>query len=274
MAMSMNLIRRILLHIWYYLRARYRYGHGIHPPFAFEFTSRVIFGRDTVDYEDIEKLRMSLLASRDPVQLVDPGAGSGGRKRFEDKGRFTKITGRLVKKTSVGARKGKLLARIAEHLAFPVIIELGTGAGFSSIYMARAARSSLVLSCEGSSGIAELARKNIQRTGTGNIRVWNRKFRDWLPGILEEHRGELLVFIDGDHRGSRMLEYCRMIMDGAGSKRVIILDDIHWSVDMYRAWMELVRNKGVSLSFELRNTGIIFMGYPVQKEHYIIRYYV
>ena len=86
------------------------------------------------------------------------------------------------------------------------------------------------------------------------------------------HREELLVFLDGDHRGERMLEYAGMILDSGDSKKVLVLDDIHWSKDMYRAWSRLVKRDEISLSIEMYNTGIVFIHFAVQKEHFKVNF--
>ena len=50
------------------------------------------------------------------------------------------------------------------------------------------------------------------------------------------------------------------------------MDDIHWSIDMYRAWRTIIKGMEVSLSLELFNTGVVFIGYNIQKNHYIINF--
>jgi hypothetical protein len=138
--------------------------------------------------------------------------------------------------------------------------------------MALGSPSSKILSCEGSEAIANLARRNADLVGTRNVSISTGRFVDWLPGALEQSGEELMVFLDGDHRGGRLLEYCRMIMEIGPAKILLVLDDIHWSADMYRAWKTLLAWNEISLSLELYNTGLAFLGYDIQRENYIVRF--
>jgi predicted O-methyltransferase YrrM len=259
---------RIILGIRFWLKAKHRHGRGIHPPFAYEFISRVVFGKPVSGLEGIEDLRRTLLGNRDTIRVTDHGTGS---VRGLDKERSIRD---LVKHTTVSAKKGQLLARIARYMGRPLILELGTGTGLSCLYMGMSNPQARILTCEGSTAIASLAINNIRDLEVSNIEVYNDVFLEWLPEVLTRVKEDLLVFIDGDHRGDRLMKYCSMIMDPGFSKAVLVLDDIHWSADMNRAWRTLINKEEVKLSLELYNTGILFLGYEIQKDHFIVSFYV
>ncbi len=260
------MLRQIKLYIGHRLKAGHRKGSRVHPPFAFKFISEVIFGDKISGLDGIEDLRKSLSGNEELLEISDHGAGSRlatGEKRSVQK---------LVKQTAVSRRKGELLARISAFLDFPVILELGTGTGISSLYLAMGSPRSTLFSCEGSPAIGELAKRNVNELGNKNINISVDTFMSWLPGILRQQGDDLLVFLDGDHRGEKLLRYCDMIMASKQQKTVLVLDDIHWSEDMYHAWRTLIDREGISLSLELFNLGIIFLGFKVQKEHFNIRF--
>ena len=48
------------------------------------------------------------------------------------------------------------------------------------------------------------------------------------------------------------------------------MDDIHWSRGMYRAWSRIIKRPEISLSIELFNTGIVFVGEKIQKDHFAV----
>lgn len=260
------LVEKIFLYIQHRIRAGHRKGRGIHPPFAYKFINGVIFGEDIEGLDKIEILRKSLLANREYISVSDKGAGS------KYSSRENRRIADLVKHTAINSGKGQLLARIVAGTGISRIIELGTGTGFSSSYMGMACPTTSILTCEGSPEIAALAEENIRKLGIENIEVHSDEFRSWLPVVLSHSPGELLVFLDGDHRGERMQEYCDMIIGSGNSKKIIVLDDIHWSTDMYRAWNKLIERDEISLSLQLYNTGIIFTGYRVQRDHFIINF--
>lgn len=261
------LIDQIILSVRFRARARHRQGRGVHPPFAYEFIREVVFGKDLPGLEGIENLRRTLRGNRGTLKVLDLGAGSR-----QGPGELRSIR-KLVKYTAVNAKKGRLLARIARHLQFPLMIELGTGTGISSLYLGLSCPQARVLSCEGSPAIAALARQNIRQMQVSNIEVHDAVFLEWLPRVLSQSAGELFVFLDGDHRGERMLQYCDMIIDSCLSGAVIVLDDIHWSGDMNLAWKTLLKRSEISLSLELYNTGIVFCGYDIQKGHFLVNFY-
>ena len=42
------------------------------------------------------------------------------------------------------------------------------------------------------------------------------------------------------------------------NKSIIVLDDIHWSKEMYKAWKEIKNNKNVKCSIDAFYFGILF----------------
>ncbi len=260
------LIEAFILAVRFRLRAGHRRGRGVHPPFAYVFIRDVVFGDRIPDLERIEELRQSLLAERKVLHVEDPGAGS---RRFAGGNRSIR---RLVRHTAVDEKKGQLLARIVRYLGVPVILELGTGTGISTLYLALACPRSKVLTCEGSPSVAALARENLRRMEAGNVEVVVKKFGEWLPGALNHSLPETFIYIDGDHREERLLEYMDTILVRGPDKAVVVLDDIHWSADMYRTWRTLAGRNEISLSLELYNTGILFVGYDIQKGYFAVNF--
>jgi len=260
------LFDQIFLFLGFRIRARHRLGRAVHPPFAYAFIREVVFGRGPAGLERIEDLRKSMLRNRNKIDVSDLGAGS---KRL---GPERRSLCRLVKHTAVSRKKGQLLARMVRYFQFPLIIELGTGTGISGLYLAMSNPGSRVLSCEGSAAIADLARSNFRKLNVTNVNVHQGAFLQWLPGVLKNPPENLLLFLDGDHRGERLYEYFSIIVESGCTKSVIVLDDIHWSGDMYRAWKKILERREISMSLEIHNTGIIFLGYTIQKDHFVINF--
>jgi predicted O-methyltransferase YrrM len=255
-----------MLYLNYRLRARHRYGRGIHPPFAYRIVSRVIYGKgpDLPRLAEIEAYRHELLGITGTIPVEDHGAGSrrGGNseRRICD----------LVRHTAVSPRQGRLLARLADHLRPASTIELGTGAGMGSLYLALANPEVCVQTCEGSPAVARLAEKGFARLGVGNIVVHRGLFADLLPGLLRQAGPPLLIFIDGDHREERLISYVSAMLASNKQQLSIVMDDIHWSRGMYRAWKSIISRPEISLSIELFNTGIVFAGDEIQKDHFVV----
>ena len=100
---------------------------------------------------------------------------------------------------AVAPNQGKLLYLFARLLGAKRILEIGTLAGYSTIWLARGlARGGKVITLEADEKHAELARDNFRRAKlTRSIELRVGKALDSLPGIPKSPRFDL-VFIDAD----------------------------------------------------------------------------
>ncbi len=255
-----------MLYLNYRLRARHMSGRGIHPSFAYEMVSRVIHGKgpDASGLAIIEKYRRDLLKNASTLPVEDHGPGS------RRSGGFERRICDLVRYTSVSPKRGRLLARLVDYLRPATVIELGTGPGIGSLYLALHNPGGLILTCEGSPAIAMLAGEGFESLGVKNIELHTGLFNDVLPGFLRRTDADLFVFIDGDHREESLVSYVSQILAARKQDLVIAMDDIHWSRGMYRAWKRIIKRPEISLSLELFNMGIVFIGKKIQKDHFVV----
>ena len=255
-----------MLYLTYRLRARHRYGRGIHPPFAYGIVNGVIHGDgpDLPGLSAIEDYRRELLKRTGTIRVEDYGAGS--RLGWWDERRICD----LVKHTAVSSKRGRLLARLVEYMGPDTMIELGTGTGISSLYLAMTNPGGKLHTCEGSPSVAGLAEEGFARLGVDNIEVHRGRFSDLLPGLLEQLGSSFFVFIDGDHREANLISYVTQLLAAGSEDLVMVLDDIHWSGGMHRAWKNIINRPEVSLSIELFNAGIVFVRKLIQKDHFVV----
>src|SRR5215510_12948553 len=102
---------------------------------------------------------------------------------------------------SVSANQGKFLQVLAQSCGAKRILEIGTLAGYSTIWMARALpKDGKLISLEFDPNHARVAKNNIERAGLGNvvdIRVG--KAIDILPQLHANNEGPFdMIFIDAD----------------------------------------------------------------------------
>lgn len=251
----------------YILFSSHRRGHGIHSPFAFNLITRVFRNKTEPGIVlSIESLRKRMLADRTILNVTDFGSGSGCMK-----GNIRKVSD-IAGYSSVPKKYGMLLASLAREFGNTGILELGTSLGISAMYMASTIGDSPVYTIEGSPEIASAARSYIDLSGFGNIEITVGKFDEKLPLIREKGFAPGLVFIDGDHRKEAVTSYFSYISEFSASDTVIVIDDIHSSVEMGEAWEWIKQDERVSLTIDIFRMGLVFFRKGITRTDYLIRY--
>lgn len=257
----------------YYFRSANGKGHGIHSPFVYDFVTNVLNSRRPIPPEArIEKLREDCLKDNRKIEVEDFGAGSsvgrGGTRSISE----------ITRSSSKSKKLGKLLYRLAEYYQSGTIVELGTSLGFSMSYLASANPNALCYTVEGSEPLSKMATANFKRLDLPNVTVLNGNFDKTLPELFSEDKllkgkNVDLAFIDGNHRFMPTIHYFDLIRQRISPEGLIILDDIHWSGEMERAWKKIKADPEVMLSIDLFFLGIVFFRRDFKvKQAFEIRY--
>lgn len=263
------IIYRVFSYLRHVLTAWNTTGEGIHSPSLF-YIVRFLF-RDKNSYycfETIEQRRASLLANRDVVEVIDYGScgcPSGMRvmRRISDVAKYQ------LECAQVQQVLFRLLANMNEEVHRPLdILELGTSLGITTAYLASVDSKNRVMSFEGSSSIASLARKQWQLLGLENIECVEGRIEDTL---YNNARAKLdFVYVDANHTYEATMEYVHFLLDRMSPKGIVVVDDIHYSREMCRAWEELKKDKRVTSSMDLFHVGLLFVNPYYMKRHYTI----
>lgn len=139
--------------------------------------------------------------------------------------KFSEAAG--LPRIQVSALQGKLLHLLARMIAARNILEIGTLAGYSAIWMARALpEDGRVITLEANEKHAEVARENFERAGlAGQIELRLGKALDALPQIAAEGRGPFdLIFIDANR--SNLPEYFDWSLKLTRGGSVIVVDNV------------------------------------------------
>lgn len=255
-------------YIRYYLTASNGQGHGIHSPFIYDFVRNVLNDRrQFYPYETIESLRRKLLKDKTILDIEDFGAGSA----------IHSIKQRSISSIARNAVKSKklsqLLFRIVHYYQLQNIIELGTSLGVSSAYMAAANPKGDIITIEGASSVAAVAKRNHELLELDNIRLITGKFEDTLPVILQQVQRVDLAFVDGNHRFEPTKNYFEQLIQKATPQSIFIFDDIHWSKEMEEAWRFIKEDPRVKASIDLFFFGIILFRPEFKtKQQFTIRF--
>lgn len=263
------IIYRVFSYLRHVLTAWNTTGEGIHSPSLF-YIVRFLF-RDKNSYycfETIEQQRASLLANRDVVEVIDYGScgcPSGMRvmRRISDVAKYQ------LECAHVQQVLFRLLAYMNEEEHRPLeILELGTSLGITTAYLASVDSKNRVMSFEGSSSIASLARKQWQILGLENIECVEGRIEDTL---YNNARAKLdFVYVDANHTYEATMGYVHFLLDRMSPKGIVVVDDIHYSREMCRAWEELKKDKRVTSSMDLFHVGLLFVNPYYMKRHYKI----
>jgi predicted O-methyltransferase YrrM len=213
----------------------------------------VVRGKDPFNYDKIDNIYKSLRYDSTILDIQDLGAGSVSGNDL------SQTVSKFVRNSSINSGYGRLLSRIVQSMKPSTIIELGTGAGFSTMYLAMARDQCKIFSIEGSTEIAGLACRNINRLDLKNTEIITGSFSDILPVLLPKVKHPLFIFIDGDHNGEHLLGYFKTMLPFTDENTVFVLDDIRWSISMEKAWKQIIKKQEVSVSIDLFRMGILFM---------------
>lgn len=258
---------RTLKYLRYILLSRHRKGHGIHSPFVFNLVTKVL--RNEIDKSlvyKIEQIRKIMKSDRRSILVNDLGSKSDKSKtesrKVSDIARYSPVT----------AKYGRLLANMAAEFGEPLIIELGTSLGISTLYMAASCVNANIITIEGCNETAALARQNFVEAGLNNINILVGSFDEILTAFPSKGIKPGLIFIDGNHRKEAVIKYFNLLSEISDDNTVFIIDDINYSRGMAEAWDELKLHKKVSVSVDIFRMGILFFREGINHNNYIIRY--
>lgn len=212
-----------------------------------------------ISWPEIEQERSRLLHDQNDVPPLDLGAGSQSKART-----VAEIAQNALKRP----RHARALAGLARHLDAVGVLELGTCLGITTAYLGKHAAS--VTTIEGNPALAKHSEDVWQRLNVQNVTSIVGNFDDVLPSLPPQQYD--LVFIDGNHRGSALLQYVNELAPYLTEKGVIVCDDIHWSRDMESAWDELIQENRWSLRVDFYEWGLLTANPSLAREFHCIRF--
>ena len=280
---------RILSYIKHVLTAWNTTGEGIHSPYLFRIVRFILRDENTFYcFSDIERRREQLLACPDVLDVVDYGSQGAPEGKLVQR-RVCDIAKKHLESPKVGQTLFRLLHFMGQEEHRPLhILELGTSLGISTAYLASVSSQNSVLTFEGSEAVLRVAQgvwralrlENIQWQ-QGNIdevlfsrksKVESRKPTANSQELTANSQRPIdLAFVDANHTYEATKRYVEWLMPRMTEKGILVLDDIHYSSDMERAWQELKADERVTTSMDLYHIGLLFFDPHYLKRHYRIR---
>lgn len=258
---------RILKFIEHLFYRRHRHGRGIHSPYLFDLVHGAIFNAKRIAVpEGIRTIHHSLL--KDPTLI--PALSVGQESKVDRAG--NRSVASFARGSSVSPKYGALLLRVSRWFQPEMVIELGTGLGISTLYLSAGSPGIPLHTLEGNPHRAEFSEKLIKRSGLKGVKVHRGAFEELLPVLEHDLKGRYLAFMDGNHSYEPTLRYMRTLLGIAGEEALVILDDIHWSREMHRAWKEVCSWPETRVSVDLFHMGILLLRRDLQKARVKIKF--
>jgi predicted O-methyltransferase YrrM len=246
-------------------RIRQLYGH-MDNPFIRAFSENILHNKTVYpEFSAIEAYRSEIYSNHDQLYAPDPGAGSRCRCK-------TNTLGEKARASSVKPGYGRLLFHLARIYRPERIIELGTGAGISTLYLASGNPEVRIITVEGNKQLAEVASRSFFARGLQQIIVINDTFDHVLPELVRFATADSLIYIDGNHSFDATIRYFNLLGEACGYKCIMVLDDINWSGEMARAWRTITDSEHPGIVLDLFQLGILFLGYGVEQQKFWLRY--
>ncbi|MET4082339.1 putative O-methyltransferase YrrM [Pedobacter sp. UYP30] len=247
------------------LKAKTR--HGTHSPFVYKLVDEVIYNF-TVNtaYKSIEQQRKKLFNDHSLVSVTDLGAGSHVNKNR------TKQVRQIAKNALKSPRLAQLIYRLAKDFQPKAIIELGTCLGITTAYLAKASPDATVVTIEGCSETAAVAKKNFEDLALKNIELHVGNFDHIFPDVIAKQASLDFVYIDGNHRKDATLTYFKWCLPKVTENSLLIFDDIYWSKGMKEAWTEIKNDPQVTLTVDLFWIGLVFFKKGQAKQHFKLKF--
>jgi len=247
---------------WEYICYRWRAKgrHGTHSPFVYDFVDKCLrIPIDEKTQQSFKKYYQSLRTSDAALNITDLGAGS---KLLSSERKVRAV----AKVSGTHDSYARLLYGIANYYQPKSTLELGTSLGLGTFMIAQGYPDGKLITVEGCPETYKFTHN--QLSDLKNVSFVNSTFTDFLASNSEYFD---LVFIDGDHRGARVLQMLDALKDYTHDETLFIIDDIRWSADMLEAWKSLEKNQDYHLTMDLFRMGIIARRPHQEKEHFIIR---
>jgi len=267
---EMVLLHRIWSYVRHVLTAWNTSGEGIHSPYLFRLVRFVLRDKNAYYcFGDIERRREYLLACPDELDVVDYGSrGSKEGKRVRRK--INEIAAGHLESAEMGQLLFRLVNFMGQEEKRPLeILELGTSLGITTAYLSSADSRNYVVTLEGSEAVLQVARGVWQALRLKNIESKVGNIDDTLYLYAREKLD--LAYVDANHTYEATMRYADYLLPRMHEKGVLVIDDIHYSEEMERAWTALKNDSRVTTSMDLYHMGLLFVDTHYLKRHYRIR---
>jgi predicted O-methyltransferase YrrM len=235
--------------------------HSVHSPYFYDLYTKIVSKKYKSDIPVLEDLRWDLEANRTILNVEDMGSGSKA-------GLTQKRTiGDIARTSSTPYNVAMFYLDLMYFCNASRVIELGTSLGLTTLYLSQK-KEAMIYTFEGSHDIANAAMTNFEWASKKNIKLIEGNIDQTLHRFLEPTDKVDFVLMDANHRYIPTLEYYRLLTRRLKSSSIVVIDDIHRSEEMEKAWKEIRTDTLVYGSIDLYRCGILCFDPALNKQHY------
>lgn len=242
--------------------------YGIHSPAIYSLISQDL--KSVIDNSILEIFRNNRDELYSNRRVIEVSHFRNNRNKITYYIEMNRIRS-LARKISLNKRDGELLFRLIRKYKPETIIELGTGFGLSTLYMAVANPQSKIYTFEGCANKAEVASSIFRRNELMNISLLTGIFDKLLRPLTVQLTSVDFAFIDGDHTSKGMLNYFDILLPKCTEKTILVFHDIHWSTDMENGWKQLISAPEITATLDFFTLGVVFFDKKMSKQNSKIR---
>ncbi len=236
--------------------------HSIHSPFFFDFYSKNVAQTRSQNIPQLEKLRDTLLEDQTLLSIEDFGSGGNGQ------GPSQRSISAVAHTSLTPARVALFYLDVMQYVKARKAIELGTSLGVTSLYLA-STKDVELYTFEGSHALCNVAQTNFEWAEKKNIQLIEGNIDVTLTRFLQQPTKIDFVLMDANHLYTPTLRYYHQLVMRMSDKGVIIVDDIHRSPEMEKAWHEMRTDTLIYGSIDLYRCGILFFDTNLNKQHFV-----
>ena len=238
--------------------------HSLHPPFIYQFYTEIIKPAK-LEKDPLAKLRKQLLKDQTLINSQPIGAAS-------TTGRRDRTVADIASNSITKPKYAALLTRLAGASKANTIIELGTSLGLQTLYFAEACPQAKIITFEGNKALVNYASTLFNSKENKNIQIEEGDIDLTLPEQINKVPVLDFVFIDANHKKVPTLSYFYTLLKKCGSGSMIVLDDIHWSSEMKKAWQEIIAHPDTTVTIDLYQLGIVLIKPELPKQHWVLTF--
>ncbi len=214
---------------------------------------------------EIEEVRSKLLVNPGILHIQDLGSGSkspslqGSQRKISD----------IAAASLTPAHIAEIYYKTCEYTEVHNVVELGTSMGLTTLYLSKLPDCK-VHTFEGSHELANVALTNFEYFGAKNIQLIEGDLATTLPRFLQDNLTKIgFALVDANHRYAPTIQYFEWLMKRFNEKSIMVIDDIHHSPEMEKAWNELKKHYLVYGSVDLYRCGILFFEPGLNRQHFV-----